>query len=65
VADERQMTVAGREVIEYLVSNTGKVVMHRAPLQAAWSFEATEQIDYLRVFINQLRGKIEPVPRHP
>lgn len=72
--DERRVTVAGREVkltpkefevLKYLVSNAGKVVTHRALLQAVWGSEATEQTDYLRVFINQLRGKIEPVPRHP
>jgi two-component system, OmpR family, KDP operon response regulator KdpE len=72
--DERRVRVAGREVkltpkefevLKYLVSNAGKVVTHRALLQAVWGSEATEQTDYLRVFINQLRGKIEPIPRYP
>jgi two-component system, OmpR family, KDP operon response regulator KdpE len=72
--DERRVVVAGRqvkltprefEVLKYLVSNAGKVATHRAVLQAVWGVEATEQTGYLRVFINQLRGKIEPDPRRP
>jgi two-component system KDP operon response regulator KdpE len=72
--DERLVFVAGQqvkltprefEVLKYLVSNARKVATHRALLQAVWGVEATEQTSYLRVFINQLRGKIEPDPRRP
>lgn len=73
-ADGRQVIVAGKEikltpkefeVLKHLASRAGKVVTHRALLQAVWGTESTEQTDYLRVFINQLRGKIEPDPHHP
>lgn len=73
-ADARRVTITGREVkltpkefevLKHLVSNAGKVVTHRSLLQAVWGIEATEQTDYLRVFINQLRRKIEPDPPHP
>ena len=72
--DARRVRVGGKdvkltpkefEVFKYLVANVGKVVTHRALLQAVWGAESTEQTDYLRVFINQLRGKIEPDPHHP
>lgn len=72
--DERRVTVAGREVkltpkefevLKYLVSNAGKVVTHRALLQAVWGVEASEQTEYLRVFVNQLRRKIESDPQRP
>jgi two-component system KDP operon response regulator KdpE len=72
--DTRRVTVAGREVkltpkefevLKYLASNAGKVVTQRALLQAVWGPESTEQANYLRVFINQLRHKIEPDPQHP
>jgi len=72
--DERRVVVAGRqvkltprefEVLKYLVINARKVTTHRAMLQAVWGVEATEQTGYLRVFINQLRGKIEPDPHCP
>ena len=72
--DERRVTVAGKEVkltpkefdvLRYLASNAGKVVTHRTLLQAVWGTESSEQTEYLRVFINQLRRKIEPSPQHP
>jgi two-component system KDP operon response regulator KdpE len=72
--DTRRVTVAGREVkltpkefevLKYLATNAGKVVTQRALLQAVWGPESTEQANYLRVFINQLRHKIEPDPQHP
>jgi two-component system KDP operon response regulator KdpE len=72
--DERRVMVGGQEVkltpkefdvLKYLVSNAGKVVTHRALLQAVWGSESSEQTEYLRVFINQLRRKIEPDSQHP
>ncbi len=72
--DERRVTVADSEVkltpkefevFKYLANNAGKVVTHRALLQAVWGSEASEQTEYLRVFINQLRRKIEPDLQHP
>src|SRR5438046_1904973 len=66
--DERRVVVAGKEirltpkefdVLKYLVGNAGKVVTHRALLQSVWGWQATDQTEYLRVFINQLRRKIE------
>jgi two-component system KDP operon response regulator KdpE len=71
---ERRVTMSGTEikltpkefeVLKYLARNSGKVVTHRALLQAVWGSESTEQTEYLRVFINQLRHKIEPDPRNP
>lgn len=72
--DERRVVVAEKEikltpkefeVLKYLVSNAGKVVTHRALLQAVWGWESTDQTEYLRVFINQLRRKIEADASHP
>jgi len=72
--DERRVRVGDAEVkltpkefdvLKYLVRNAGKVVTHRALLQAVWGSESTEQTEYLRVFINQLRRKIEPDAHQP
>jgi two-component system, OmpR family, KDP operon response regulator KdpE len=72
--DERRVVVAGKEVkltpkefdvFKYLVSNAGKVVTHRALLQNVWGSHSSEQTEYLHVFINQLRRKIEPDLSHP
>lgn len=71
---ERRVTMSGVEikltpkefeVLKYLASNSGKVVTHRTLLHAVWGLQATEQTEYLRVFINQLRRKIEPDPQKP
>jgi two-component system, OmpR family, KDP operon response regulator KdpE len=72
--NERRVTMAGAEikltpkefeVLKYLAGNSGKVVTHRTLLQAVWGSQSTEQTEYLRVFINQLRRKIEPDPHNP
>ena len=46
----------------YLARHAGKVVTHRALLGAVWGGESTEQVEYLRVFVGQLRKKLEPTP---
>jgi two-component system, OmpR family, KDP operon response regulator KdpE len=53
------------ELLRHLVSNPGKAIGHRRLLQAVWGPDYGEETEYLRVFINQLRKKIEPDPRHP
>jgi two-component system KDP operon response regulator KdpE len=53
------------ELLRQLVANQGKAISHRRLLQAVWGPDYGEETEYLRVFINQLRKKIEPDPRHP
>jgi two-component system, OmpR family, KDP operon response regulator KdpE len=53
------------ELLRQLVANQGKALSHRRLLQAVWGPDYGEETEYLRVFINQLRKKIEPHPRHP
>ncbi len=66
--DAHIVKVRGREVhltpkefdlLVYLARHPGKVVQHRALLGAIWGPENTEQPEYLRVFVGQLRKKIE------
>ncbi len=72
--DTRRVMVASQEVkltpkefdvLKYLVQNAGKVVTHRTLLRAVWGWSSSEQTEYLRVTINQLRRKIEPDPQNP
>jgi two-component system KDP operon response regulator KdpE len=65
--DGREIKLTPKEfdVLAYLVANSGKIVTHRSLLQAVWGEQASEQDEYLRVLINRLRRKIEPVPRRP
>ncbi len=53
------------DLLHYLVANCGKSLSHRRMLQAVWGPDYGEETEYLRVFINQLRKKIEPDPRQP
>jgi two-component system KDP operon response regulator KdpE len=52
-------------LLHYLLQNAGKVVSHRRLLQAVWGPDYGNEVEYLRVFINQLRKKIEPDPARP
>ncbi|MBZ5657510.1 MAG: response regulator transcription factor [Acidobacteriia bacterium] len=53
------------DLLVYLARHAGKVVTHRALLGAVWGGESTEQVEYLRVFVAQLRRKLEPSPNSP
>jgi len=53
------------ELLRHLVMRGGKPVPHRELLQAVWGPDYGDETDYLRVFINHLRKKIEPNPAHP
>jgi len=72
--DTRRIRVKGKEtrltpkefdLLRYLVSQAGKPVPHRELLQAVWGPDYGDEPEYLRVFINQLRKKIEPDPARP
>ena len=55
-----RLTPTEFDILRYLVSQANKPVPHRRILQAIWGPDYGDQIEYLRVFINQLRKKIEP-----
>ena len=56
--DER-LTPKEFEILHYLVTHAGQVIPHRRLLQAVWGPDHGEEVEYLRVFVNQLRRKIE------
>jgi two-component system KDP operon response regulator KdpE len=53
------------DLLRYFVAHANKVISHRELLQAVWGPDYGDQVDYLRVFVNQLRKKIEPNPSSP
>lgn len=53
------------DLLAQLVGGGGKVVTHRQLLTAVWGPAHEQDIQYLRVFIGQLRQKIEPDPASP
>jgi two-component system KDP operon response regulator KdpE len=52
-------------ILQYLMANAGKVITHRALLAAVWGPGYQESSQILRVFIGQLRRKIEPNRSRP
>ncbi len=62
---EIHLTPKEFELLTFLVKNHGKVLTHRALLAAIWGGNFTEQTEYLRVFLGNLRKKIEPNPAKP
>jgi two-component system KDP operon response regulator KdpE len=53
------------ELLRFLVANKGKPLRHRKLLQAIWGPNFGDERQCLRVFISQLRKKIEPDPSRP
>ncbi|MBS1796116.1 MAG: response regulator transcription factor [Acidobacteria bacterium] len=62
---EIHLTPKEFELMAFLIRNHGKVLTHRALLGAVWGGNFTEQTEYLRVFIGNLRKKIESNPAAP
>jgi two-component system KDP operon response regulator KdpE len=70
----RQVLRGGEEVhltpLEYrllatLVKHAGKVLTHRQLLKEVWGINAINQTHYLRVYMTQLRHKLEADPTQP
>lgn len=53
------------ELLRELAVNAGKVLTHQMLLSRVWGPASSESTHYLRVYINQLRQKIEPEPNRP
>jgi two-component system, OmpR family, KDP operon response regulator KdpE len=67
VVSGKQVYLTPREfdLLVYLIRNSGKVVTHRAILSNVWGAGYQEHSDSLRVFVGQLRKKIEVDPSQP
>ncbi|HMJ63260.1 MAG TPA: winged helix-turn-helix domain-containing protein, partial [Bryobacteraceae bacterium] len=70
----RQVVANGREVrltpkefdlLHYFLANANKPITHRKLLQTLWGPDYGDEVEYLRVFVSQLRKKIEADPAHP
>ena len=72
--DTRRVVTNGREIrltpkefdlFVYLARRPNRVIPHAALLEAVWGEASQEQPEYLRVFMGQLRKKLEPDPANP
>lgn len=61
---EVHLTPTEYKLLSLLVESAGKVVTHRRLLEHVWG-PGSEHVHYLRVYMRQLRHKIEPVPSSP
>ncbi|GAC1422338.1 MAG: response regulator transcription factor [Ktedonobacteraceae bacterium] len=62
---EVRLTPTEFELLRQLLLYAGRVLTHRSLLQAVWGPEYGEEADYLRVYIRQLRLKVETDPSRP
>jgi two-component system KDP operon response regulator KdpE len=60
-----RLTPKEAELLHYFVTNPNQVLPHERILQAVWGPDYGGEVEYLRVFVNQLRKKIESEPSHP
>ena len=72
--DARRVTRGGQSVrltpkefdlLKYLVDHANRPIPHRKLLQTVWGPDYGDEVEYLRVVVNQLRKKIEAVPSQP
>ena len=72
--DARRVRAHGREIrltpkefdlFVYLARHPNRVIPHASLLEAVWGEASQEQPEYLRVFMGQLRKKLEPDPSNP
>lgn len=62
---EIRLTPTEYELLRVLVAHAGKVVTHQHLLREVWGPADVDQTHYVRVYIGQLRHKIEPDPARP
>jgi two-component system KDP operon response regulator KdpE len=62
---EVRLTPTEWQLVELLVRNPGRLVSQRQLLHEVWGPKYRDETNYLRVFIAQIRRKLEPDPAHP
>jgi two-component system KDP operon response regulator KdpE len=62
--EEVKLTATEFKMLAYLAANAGRVLTHRNILEHVWGWDSGS-IEYLRVYMLQLRRKLEADPRHP
>jgi two-component system KDP operon response regulator KdpE len=53
------------DLLKFLVDHANKPIPHRKLLQTVWGPDYGDEVEYLRVVVNQIRKKIEPEPSKP
>lgn len=63
----KQLRLTSKEfdLLSYFAAHPNRPIPHRELLNAVWGPDCAEEHEYLRVFVNRLRKKIEPSPKTP
>lgn len=64
-ATEIHLTPIEYDLLKILASNAGKVITHYQLINSVWGTEGEDRSQYLRIYISQLRKKIETDPSQP
>src|SRR5262245_40197209 len=62
---EARLTPKEFELLQYMVADPNVPIPHTKVLQSVWGPDYGDEVEYLRVFVNQLRKKIEANPSNP
>lgn len=63
--NEIHLTATEFKLLAYLAANPDRVITHQSILSHVWDFAYADRVEYLRVYIGQLRKKIEDDPEDP
>ena len=63
--DDVKLTPTEWAIVELLVRNPGQLVSQRQLLQEVWGPQYETETNYLRVYLAQIRRKLEPDPARP
>ena len=62
---EVKLTATEFKLLAYLAGHANRVLTHQNILNNVWGPEYRDNVEYLRVFMSQLRKKLETQPKHP
>lgn len=63
--EQVRLTATEFKLLAYLASNADRVLTHQSILTHVWDFADADHVEYLRVYIGQLRKKLELNPEQP
>jgi two-component system, OmpR family, KDP operon response regulator KdpE len=63
--EELKLTATEFSLLAYLAANRGRVLTHQSILEHVWGPADVNHTEYLRVYMRQLRKKLEADPEHP
>lgn len=63
--EEVKLTATEFKLLAYLANNTGRVLTHQSILSHVWGPAEADHVEYLRVYVRQLRKKLEVDPERP